>query len=70
MTCFIFLMLNITNDNKSNTEEHYSALFPAGFLHRGQDPETGFILSILALCSLGTGVKCLETSFSKQSFFR
>lgn len=45
MTCFIFLMLNITNDNKSNTEEHYSALFPAGFLHCGQDPETGFILS-------------------------
>lgn len=25
---------------------------------------------ILALCSLGTGVKCLETFFSKQSFFR
>lgn len=25
---------------------------------------------ILALCSLSTGVKCLETSFSKQSFFR
>lgn len=45
MTCFIFLMLNITNDNKSNTEERYSALFPAGFLHGGQDPETGFIVS-------------------------
>lgn len=45
MTCFIFLMLNITNDNKSNTEEHYSALFPAGFLHSGQDPETIFIIS-------------------------
>lgn len=25
---------------------------------------------ILALCSLSTGVKCLETSFCKQSFFR
>lgn len=25
---------------------------------------------VLALCSLSTGVKCLETSFSKQSFFR
>lgn len=45
MTCFIFLMLNITNDNKSNTEEHYSALFPAGFLRSGQDPETGFVIS-------------------------
>lgn len=28
------------------------------------------LYSILALCSLSTGVKCLETSFSKQSFFR
>lgn len=45
MMCFIFLMLNITNDNKSNTEERYSALFPAGFLHSGQDPGTGFIVS-------------------------
>lgn len=45
MTCFIFLMLNITNDNKSNTEEHYSALFPDGFLRSGQDPETVFIIS-------------------------
>lgn len=45
MTCFIFLMLNITNDNKSNTEEHYSALCPAGFLRSGQDPETVFIIS-------------------------
>lgn len=44
MTCFIFLMLNITNDNKSNTEERYSALFPAGLLHSGQDPETDFIV--------------------------
>lgn len=45
MTCFIFLMLNITNDNKSNTEEHYSALFPAGFLRGGQDPETDYVTS-------------------------
>lgn len=28
------------------------------------------LYQILALCSLSTRVKCLETSFSKQSFFR
>lgn len=70
MTCFIFLMLNITNDNKSNTEEHYSALFPVGFLHGGQNPKTLFIIFNSSALFFKQGSEVLRDFFSKQSFFR
>lgn len=70
MTCFIFLMLNITNDNKSNTEEHYSALFPVGFLHSGQNPKTLFMIFDSSALFFKHRSEVLRDFFSKQSFFR